>query len=89
MLNVLIISLSRAKDRQEIVQQILNKFEYRDNVHVYPAFDGQNIMNKTLSIKIDAPGYCYRKEDSMKSGELGCTLSHIRCIYIGKSFRLE
>ena len=89
MINVLIISLSRAKDRQEIVQQILNKFEYRDNVHVYPAFDGQNIMNKTLSIKIDAPGYCYRKGDSMKSGELGCTLSHIGCISMAKSLGWE
>jgi GR25 family glycosyltransferase involved in LPS biosynthesis len=84
-MNVIIISLDRAKDRREHITKELKKAGIEDYVF-YSAFDG-NKFNNSLNMKILPPSWGSGRD--MKSGEIACLLSHIGAVEMAKTLKWE
>jgi len=76
----ILINLERRKDRRDKIVDHLTKRGIK-NLHVYPAFDGQEIYHMTVK----PPKRNYTTGQPMSKGVIGCGLSHIGAIKMGKS----
>jgi len=68
--DIFIINLRRSVDRKQRILKEVNKYKI-NNVNFIDAIDGKNIPGDMKYINND---------DSLSSGELGCTLSHLKAI---------
>lgn len=83
--NIIIINLERATERKE---KILSSFKAQNIEPLfYTAFDGDNIINPGLDLKILPPNYMSGQK--LNNNELGCLISHIGVITTAKLLNLE
>ena len=80
-MNIIIISLERAKDRREKIKAQLNALNI-DGI-IMDAIDGQNLSDKEKNKKLHLPNG-YRFGEIFKPGEIACTMSHIKAIKLAK-----
>jgi len=85
-MNIIVISLDRAKERREQVENQLKKLNI--DALFYSAFDGGAVVNPTFTANLSLNGG-YRYGERFKNGEIGCTLSHIGAITMAKAFNWE
>ena len=76
-MNIVIISLERAKERREKIKVQLNALNI-DGI-IMDAIDGQNLSSEEKNKKIHLPNG-YRFGDMFKPGEIACTMSHINAL---------
>jgi len=80
-MNIIVISLKRAPDRREKMQQQLSKLNI--DAVIIDAVDGQNLSEEEKNKKLHLPGG-YRFGEIFKPGEIGCTMSHINALRMAK-----
>src|ERR1035437_9639744 len=85
-MNIIVISLERAKERREQIETQLKKLNIE--AVMFNCFDVANIKNNTFGAKFTLPGG-YRYGEDMKPGEIACTLSHIMALNIAKALNWE
>ena len=83
-MNIIAISLERAKERRKRMIEQLSKlpkccFEYT----ILDAIDGEKLTDKEKDKRLHLPGG-YREGEQFKPGEIACTMSHIAAIDIAK-----
>ena len=84
---IIVINLERALDRKEkMIEQLTKASINSEEVIFYPGFDGKNIKNTTLDLKITSG---YGKGRKLENGEVGCLLSHIGAVSLAKSLNWE
>jgi glycosyl transferase family 25 len=79
-MKIFIINLERRLDKLERIKERISKIELNnENIEIVKAVDGNKIDNEYLNKN----GYCINKEwrdntyrRSIKSGEIGCSISH-------------
>lgn len=85
-MNIILISLKRAKDRRNEMIEQFNKLKL-DPI-IFDCFDTNDVKNPSFGAKFSLAGG-YREGEYMKGGELACGLSHIMAINIAKSLNWE
>jgi len=80
-MNVIVISLKRAKNRREIIKSQLSSLNI--DAIVMDAIDGQDLSDDEKNKFIHLPGG-WRFGEKFKPGEIGCTMSHIKALKIAK-----
>jgi glycosyl transferase family 25 len=80
-MNIVVISLERAKERREYIQSQLKSLNIE--AIIMDAIDVQKLSEFEKSKKIHLQGG-YRFGDTFKPGEIACTMSHIQTIKIAK-----
>ena len=80
-MNVIVISLKRAKNRREIIKSQLSSLNI--DAIVMDAIDGQDLSDDKKNKFIHLPGG-WRFGEKFKPGEIGCTMSHIKALKIAK-----
>jgi GR25 family glycosyltransferase involved in LPS biosynthesis len=85
-MNIIVISLERAKERREQMETQLKKLNIE--AIMFNCFDVANIKNPTFGAKFTLPGG-YRYGEDMKPGEIACTLSHIMALNMAKALNWE
>lgn len=73
-----IINLEQSTDRKEYMRRQMKKLPQL-NYEFIPAVDGRKMNGKELSSSFDMKGSMYHYGRELMKGEVGCTLSHIRC----------
>ena len=73
-----IINLEQSTDRKEYMREQMKKLPQLDYEFI-PAVDGRKMNEEELSIYFDMKGSMYHYGRELMKGEVGCTLSHIRC----------
>lgn len=80
-MNIIIISLARAKERREKITEQANNLKL--GAFILDAVDGQSLSEEELNKTIHLPGG-WRYGEKFMPGELGCTMSHINALKIAK-----
>lgn len=80
-MNIVVISLERAKDRREKIKSQLASLNIE--AVIMDAIDGQFLLDKEKNIKLSLLGG-WRYGELFQPGEIGCTLSHIKALEIAK-----
>ena len=73
-----IINLEQSTDRREYMRQQMQKLPQLDYEFI-SAVDGRVMSEEELSSHFDMKGSMYHYGRKLMKGEVGCTLSHIRC----------
>jgi glycosyl transferase, family 25 len=85
-MNIIVISLERAKDRREKIVQQLNALKL--DAIIMDAVDGQQLSKEQLNRVINNP-IGWRSGETFKPGELGCLMSTIKAIKLAKENNFE
>lgn len=80
-MNIIVISLERAKDRREKIKSQLASLNIK--AIIMDAVDGQNLVEAEKNKKITLEGG-YRFGEQFKPGEIACTMSHIKALQIAQ-----
>jgi len=80
-MNIIVISLERAKERREKINSQLNKLGI--DAVIMDAIDSEKLSEGEKDKKIHLDGG-YRFGDKFKPGEIACTMSHIKAVNIAK-----
>jgi len=80
-MNIIIISLARAKERREKITEQANNLKL--GAFILDAVDGQSLSEEELNKTIHLPGG-WRYGEKFMPGELGCTMSHIKALELAK-----
>lgn len=80
-MNIIVISLERAKERREAIKSQLASLKL--DAIIMDAIDGQNLSDEQKNKKLHLEGG-YRYGELFKPGEIGCTMSHINALKIAK-----
>lgn len=80
-MNIIVISLERAKERRERIQAQLSALNI--DAMIMDAVDGQNLSNIEKNKRITLEGG-YRNGEFFKPGEIACTMSHIKALQIAQ-----
>jgi GR25 family glycosyltransferase involved in LPS biosynthesis len=80
-MNIIVISLERAKDRREKIKSQLASLNIE--AVIMDAVDNQNLTNSEKNRKITLEGG-YRFGEQFKPGEIACTMSHIKALQIAQ-----
>jgi len=73
-----IINLEQSTERKEYMRQQMKKLPQLDYEFI-PAVDGRKMNEEELSSHFNMKGSMYHYGRELMKGEVGCTLSHIRC----------
>ena len=73
-----IINLEQSTERKEYMRQQMKKLPQLDYEFI-PAVDGRKMSEEELSSRFNMKGSMYHYGRELMKGEVGCTLSHIRC----------
>lgn len=76
-MNIVVISLERAKERREKIKSQLSALNI--DAVIMDAVDGQNLSDLEKTRKITLEGG-YRQGEFFKPGEIACTMSHIKAL---------
>jgi len=80
-MNIIVISLERAKERREKIQSQLSALNI--DAIIMDAVDSQNLSEVEKNKKITLDGG-YRQWEQFKPGEIACTMSHIKALQIAE-----
>ena len=80
-MNIIVISLERAKERRERIKSQLSALNI--DAIILDAIDGQLLSPDESDKFLHLPGG-YREGEKFKPGEIACTMSHINAIKIAK-----
>jgi glycosyl transferase family 25 len=80
-MNIIVISLKRAKERREKIKSQLSALNL--DAVIMDAVDSQNLTNSEKNKKITLEGG-YRFDKPFKPGEIACTMSHIKALQIAQ-----
>jgi glycosyl transferase family 25 len=81
-MNIIIISLERAKERRENIKKQLDSLSI--NSVIMDAVDGNDLSADQLNKKIYLAGG-WRFGEAFMPGEIGCTMSHIKALEMAKN----
>jgi len=81
-MNIVVISLERAKERRERVKSQLDALKL--DAVIMDAVDGQILLDSQKNKIIKNPFTGFRDGEVFKPGEIGCLMSHIKAIKIAK-----
>ncbi len=80
-MNIVVISLERAKERREKIAAQLSALNI--DAIIMDAVDSQDLTTSEKNKRITLEGG-YRKGDQFKPGEIACTMSHIKALQIAQ-----
>ena len=80
-MNIIVISLERAKERKEYIKSQLVSLNI--DAIIMDAVDGQKLSEQEKNKKIYLP-HGYRFGETFKPGEIACTMSHIKALEIAR-----
>jgi GR25 family glycosyltransferase involved in LPS biosynthesis len=81
-MNIIVISLERAKERRERIKTQLAALNL--DAVIMDAVDGQSLSNSEKNKTIKNPTTGFRDGETFKPGEVGCLMSHIKAIKLAK-----
>lgn len=85
-MNIIVISLERAKERRESITAQLNALNI--DAVIMDAVDGNTLSSEQLNKVINNP-IGWRSGETFKPGEIGCIMSHIKAIKLAKENKWE
>ena len=85
-MNIIVVSLARAKDRRERMKKQLEDLELGGII--IDAVDGQELSEEEKNKRLHLQGG-YRYGELFQPGELGCTMSHINALKLAREKNWE
>lgn len=73
-----VINLERSKDRREYMELLLRPYKCLD-IEIVEAVDGRTLTGTQIKREFDCSKYESINLRKVRSGEIGCTLSHQKC----------
>jgi glycosyl transferase family 25 len=77
-INANIINLKEALDRKEYMQNLMQKYSFIDFEFI-TAINGRALSHDYVDEHVDYEKTYYHRGGQLNRGEIGCTLSHLKC----------